>query len=85
MDALEIAEVPGTAAQHMQPVGIFSLRDRIRCAGRGGCGDEVAVVRHGVLMQYRQIFIQSWYWQGGILLSDADAAADISCRDMVWY
>lgn len=59
MDALEVAEVPGTAAQHMQPVGLFSLRDRIRCAGRGGCGDEVAVVRHGVLMQYRQIFIQS--------------------------
>ena len=51
-------EVPVTAAQHLQAVGVFSVTDqRVIPAGRR---DKIRPVRHSILVQDRKVLIESW-------------------------
>ena len=51
-------EVPVTAAQHLQAVGVFSVTDqRVVSAGRR---DKIRPVRHSILMQDGKVLIESW-------------------------
>ena len=63
MDAWIIAKEPFASAEHLRAVGILRGRNSacILCGIRGW--NKVTVVRYGILMQNRQIFIESWYNQ----------------------
>ena len=58
-----IAEEPFASAEHLHTVGILSGRKSayILCGIRSW--NKVTVIRYSILMQNRQIFIESWYNQ----------------------
>ena len=58
-----IAEEPFASAEHLCAVGILPGRNSActLCGIRGW--NKVTVIRYGILMQNRQIFIESWYNQ----------------------
>ena len=55
MDAGIIGEAPWTSAQHLQAVGTLSVPGQHIIAG--GAGDKVGPVRHGILVENREVLI----------------------------
>ena len=71
MNARIKGKAPRASAQHLQPVGALPAPDRHVIAGRAR--DIVGPVRQSISVQYREIFIESWYDQNSnppFILSD---------------
>ena len=71
MNARIKGKAPRTSAQHLQPVGALPVPDRHVIAGRAR--NIVSSVRQSISVQYREIFIESWYDQNSnppFILSD---------------